>query len=267
MDRNNRENQNFTPDQNLIIGRNAVMEALRSGRTIDKLFVAKGDTHGPIRAIIAKCADRGILIKEVPVSKLDFMSGGGNHQGVILSAAAHSYVSVEEILSAAKEKGDAPFLILCDGIEDPHNLGAIIRTAEAAGAHGVIIPKHRAVALTSTVAKAACGALEYVPVAKVTNLADTIDLLKEAGVWVFGAEMSESNWCSTDFSGAVALVIGSEGKGLGTLVKKKCDGLISLPMSGQINSLNASVAAGILMYEVARQRQGIKAINRSEGKA
>lgn len=262
-----KNNDQFTPDSNLIIGRNAVMEALRSGRTIDKLFVAKGDTHGPIKAIIAKCADRGILIKEVPVSKLDFMSGGGNHQGVILSAAAHTYSTVDAMLDAAKKKGEAPFLILCDGIEDPHNLGAIIRTAEAAGAHGVIIPKHRAVALTTTVAKAACGALEYVPVAKVTNLSDTIDQLKEQGLWIFGAEMSESNWCSTDFSGAIGLVIGSEGKGLGALVKKKCDGLISLPMLGHINSLNASVAAGILMYEVARQRQGIPAINKKGGKA
>lgn len=264
MQKNN--NDTFTPDANLIFGRNAVMEALRSGRTIDKLFVAKGDTHGPIRAIIAKCADRGILIKEVPVTKLDYMSGGGNHQGVILSAAAHTYSTVEAMLDAAANKGEAPFLILCDGIEDPHNLGAIIRTAEAAGAHGVIIPKHRAVALTTTVAKAACGALEYIPIAKVTNLSDTIDLLKEKGLWIFGAEMSECTWCANDYTGAVGLVIGSEGKGLGALVKKKCDGLISLPMLGQINSLNASVAAGILMYEVARQRQNICAINPKGGK-
>lgn len=261
-----RNGENFTPDANLIIGRNAVMEALRSGREIDKLFLAKGNTHGPIKAIIAKCAERGILIKEVPVSKLDFMCGGANHQGVILSAAAHNYSSVEDILIAAKNKNEPPFIIICDGIEDPHNLGAIIRTAEAAGAHGVIIPKHRAVALTTTVSKAACGALEYVPVAKVTNLSDTIDKLKESGVWVFGAEMSESDWCSVDYTGAVALVIGSEGKGLGALVKKKCDGLISLPMCGHINSLNASVAAGILMYEVTRQRGNINAINAKGGK-
>lgn len=255
-------NQDNRPeDMNIIIGRNAVTEALRSGREIDKLFVAKGNIHGTVRAIIAKCADRKIPIKEVPQSKLDFMSGGANHQGVILMAAAHSYSSVEDMLQNAADKGESPFIIICDGIEDPHNLGAIIRTAEAAGAHGVVIPKHRAASLTTSVAKAACGALEYVPVAKVTNIADTIDKLKEAGLWIYGAEMGESNWCTSDFSGAVGLVIGSEGRGIGTLIKKKCDALVSLPMLGKINSLNASVAAGILMYEITRQRQKISAKN------
>lgn len=259
-------NDNSTPDQNIIFGRNAVTEAIRSGREIDKLFVAKGGDSGPIKAIIAKCVSRGILVKEVPSVKLDYMSGGGNHQGVVLSAASHSYASVEDIINNAKEKNELPFILICDGIADPHNLGAIIRTAEAAGAHGVIIPKHRAAGLTSTVAKAACGALEYVPVAKVTNISDTIDLLKkDYGIWVFGAEMTGESWCATDYTGATALVIGSEGNGLGSLVKKKCDGLVSMPMLGNINSLNASVAAGILMYEVARQRQGIKAIINKQG--
>ena len=259
------DQDNKPVDINMIIGRNAVTEALRSGREIDKLFVAKGGAQGPVRAIIAKCADRKIPIKEVPQSKLDFMCGGQNHQGVILMAAAHSYASVDDILQKAAAKNEPPFIIICDGIEDPHNLGAIIRTAEAAGAHGVIIPKHRAASLTSSVAKAACGALEYVPVAKVTNIADTIDKLKESGLWIYGAEMNEENWCSTDYSGAVGLVIGSEGRGIGALIKKKCDALISMPMLGKINSLNASVAAGILMYEVARQRQKIRAVNVKEG--
>lgn len=247
-------------EQTVIIGRNAVLEALRSGREADKLFVAHGSGGGPVQAIIAKCVQKKILIKEVPAVKLDFLSGGGNHQGVILMVAAHSYASVEDILARADERGEKPFVLICDGIEDPHNLGAVIRTAEAAGVHGVIIPKHRAATLTASVAKAACGALEYVPVAKVTNLADTMDKLKEKGLWIYGAEMSESHWCQTDFTGAIALVIGSEGYGISALIKKKCDGFVSMPMLGRINSLNASVAAGVLMYEAARQRLGIAAI-------
>ncbi|MGI6270561.1 MAG: 23S rRNA (guanosine(2251)-2'-O)-methyltransferase RlmB [Candidatus Howiella sp.] len=246
------------PDDTIIIGRNAVTEALRSGRELDKLFIAHGSS-GTVQAIVAKCVQRGVVVKEVPPAKLDFLSGGGNHQGVVLMAAAHAYATVEDMLRLAEERGEPPFLLLCDEIEDPHNLGAIIRTAEAAGAHGVIIPKRRAATLTSAVAKAACGALEYLPVAKVTNLAAEIDELKARGLWIYGAEMDGSPWCQTDWAGPVALVIGSEGKGLGALVRKKCDGLVSMPMLGKINSLNASVAAGILMYEVARQRQGISA--------
>ncbi len=253
----------FSPDQNIIIGRNAVLEALKANRNADKLLVAHGAATGPVRAIIGKCADRGILIKEVPASKLDYISGGGNHQGVALYVAAHTYANLDDILQAAQAKGEPPFLILCDNLEDPHNLGAILRTAEAAGAHGVVIPKHRAASLTTAVAKAACGALEYMPVAKVTNLADTIDQLKKAGLWIYGADMAGTAWCGTDFTGPTALVIGSEGNGIGTLVKKKCDGLVSMPMLGKINSLNASVAAGILMYEVTRQRQSISARNKN----
>ena len=249
------------PDNTVIIGRNAVTEALRSGRELDKLFIAHGSS-GAVQAIVAKCVQRGVVVKEVPATKLDFLSGGGNHQGVVLMAAAHAYATVEDMLRLAESRGEAPFLLLCDEIEDPHNLGAIIRTAEAAGAHGVIIPKRRAATLTSAVAKAACGALEYLPVAKVTNLAAEIDALKERGLWIYGAEMCESPWCQTDWTGPVALVIGSEGKGLGMLIKRKCDGLVSMPMLGKINSLNASVAAGILMYEVARQRQGISAFTK-----
>ena len=261
------ENDKRMPDETLIIGRNASTEALRSGREIDKIFISKSAiSGGPLKAIIAKCVQRGILIKEVPDVKLDFMCASGNHQGIIMVAAAHKYSTIEDILKSAADKDESPFVIICDGIEDPHNLGAIIRTAEAAGAHGVIIPKHRAAGLTYAVSKAACGALEYVPVAKVTNISDTIDKLKDTGFWVFGAHIDGESWCSTDFSGSVALVIGSEGDGLGALVKKKCDALVSLPMQGNINSLNASVAAGILMYEVTRQRSHIKAIGFKGGK-
>jgi len=244
----------------IIIGRNPVMEAIRSGREIDKLFVAQGAAKGSTLAIIAKCSERGIIIKEVPQSKLDYMSGGGNHQGVALAVASHKYSTVEEILDLSKERNEAPFIIICDDLEDPHNLGAIIRTAEACAVHGIIIPKRRSVSLNATVAKSASGALEYMKVAKVTNLVSVIDELKEQGVWVYGADMNGSNWCEQDFTGGCALVIGSEGKGIGRLVREHCDAIISLPMKGKINSLNASVAAGVLMYEVSRQRSGIKTV-------
>lgn len=251
-----------TPRENIIVGRNPVLEAVRSGREIDKLFVAKGLSGGTVAAIIAKCSAKGIVVKEVSSTKLDWLSGGANHQGVAVSIAAHSYSSVDDILNYANEKGEAPFIIICDEIEDPHNLGAIIRTAEACSVHGIIIPKRRAASLNATVAKAACGALEYMRVAKVTNLVAEIDALKEKGVWVYGADMDGENWCSGDYTGATALVIGNEGKGIGRLVAEHCDGMISLPMLGKINSLNASVAAGVLMYEVARQRTGTKANNK-----
>ena len=244
----------------LIIGRNSVMEALRAGRAIDSLLVARGDRSGSIGRILAECREKGIVIKEVDAKKLDFLCGQGNHQGVAAYAAAHTYASVAEILSLAKERGEPPFLIVCDELEDPHNLGAIIRTAEAAGAHGVIIPKRRAASLSFAVSKAAAGALEYLPVARVGNLAATLDELKKEGLWIYGADMDGAPYCETDYSGPAALVIGSEGHGLGRLVKEKCDFIVSLPMKGQINSLNASVAAGILMYEVARQRAGLSSV-------
>ena len=246
-------------DNNLIIGRNAVSEALRSGRNIDTLLVVRGERNGSVGRIIAECKEKGVVIKEVDKKKLDFMCGQGNHQGIAAYAAVHEYSSVEDIFALAEERGEAPFIIICDELEDPHNLGAIIRTAETAGAHGVIIPKRRNASLTWAVGKASVGAVEYVPVARVGNLASTIDDLKKRGLWVYTADMDGQNWCETDFSGPVALVVGSEGNGVSRLIREKSDFVVSLPMKGKITSLNASVAAGILMYEVSRQRSGIKA--------
>ena len=245
-------------NNNIICGRNPVLEALRSGREIDRLFVAHGTGGGSVTAIIAKCRAKGILIKEISPQKLDYYCGGANHQGVAVMFASQEYATVEDMFALAETRGEKPFLIICDEIEDPHNLGAIIRTAEATGVHGVIIPERRSASLNATVAKAACGALEYVPVARVTNIANTIDVLKERGVWVFGADMDGDDYTRTDFDTPCALVIGNEGKGIGALTAKKCDAVISLPMHGKINSLNASVAAGILMYEVVRSRNADK---------
>lgn len=247
-------------NKDLLVGRNAVLEALEKGREIDSLYVTRGEKNGTLGRILGKCREKGIVIKEVDKKKLDFMCGHANHQNVAAKCAVHEYVSVDEILLSAKEKGEEPFLIICDELEDPHNLGAIIRTAEITGAHGVIIPKRRSVGLTYAVGKTSAGAIEYVPVAKVGNLPAEIDRLKEKGLWIYGADMQGESWCKTDFTGAVALVIGSEGKGISRLVKEKCDITVSLPMKGKINSLNASVAAGILMMEVSRQRLGIKSI-------
>lgn len=246
-------------DSNLIIGRNAVSEALRSGRNIDTLLVVRGERNGSVGRIISECKEKGVVIKEVDRKKLDFMCGQGNHQGVAAYAAVHEYSSVEDIFALAEERGEAPFIILCDELEDPHNLGAIIRTAETAGVHGIIIPKRRNASLTWAVGKASAGAVEYVPVARVGNLSSTIDDLKKRGLWVYTADMDGQNWCETDFSGPVALVVGSEGNGVSRLIKEKSDFVVSLPMRGKITSLNASVAAGILMYEVSRQRLGLKA--------
>ena len=246
-------------DNNLIIGRNAVSEALRSGRNIDTLLVVRGERNGSVGRIIAECKEKGVVIKEVDKKKLDFMCGQGNHQGVAAYAAVHEYSTVEDIFALAEKRGEAPFIILCDELEDPHNLGAIIRTAETAGAHGIIIPKRRNASLTWAVGKASAGAVEYVPVARVGNLASTLDDLKKRGLWVYTADMDGQNWCETDFSGPVALVVGSEGNGVSRLIREKSDFVVSLPMKGKITSLNASVAAGILMYEVSRQRSGIKA--------
>ncbi len=245
-------------NNNIICGRNPVLEALRSGREIDRLFVAHGTGGGSVTAIIAKCRAKGILIKEISPQKLDYYCGGANHQGVAVMFASQEYATVDDMFALAETRGEKPFLIICDEIEDPHNLGAIIRTAEATGVHGVIIPERRSASLNATVAKAACGALEYVPVARVTNIANTIDSLKERGVWVFGADMDGDDYTKTDFDTPCALVIGNEGKGIGALTAKKCDAILSLPMLGKINSLNASVAAGILMYEVVRSRKADK---------
>ena len=245
-------------NNNIICGRNPVLEALRSGREIDRLFVAHGTGGGSVTAIIAKCRAKGILIKEISPQKLDYYCGGANHQGVAVMFASQEYATVDDMFALADSRGEKPFLIICDEIEDPHNLGAIIRTAEATGVHGVIIPERRSASLNATVAKAACGALEYVPVARVTNIANTIDALKERGVWVFGADMDGEDYTKTDFDAPCALVIGNEGKGIGALTAKKCDAILSLPMLGKINSLNASVAAGILMYEVVRSRKADK---------
>lgn len=243
----------------LIIGRNAVSEALRSERVIDTLLVARGERNGSIGRIIAECRDKNIVVKEVDKKKLDFLCGQGNHQGIAAYAAAHEYAEVEDIFALAEERGEDPFIIICDEIEDPHNLGAIIRTAETTGVHGIIIPKRRNASLSYAVGKTSAGAVEYVPVARVGNLASTIEDLKKRGLWVYTADMDGQNWCETDFSGPVALIVGSEGNGVSRLIKEKSDFVVSLPMRGKITSLNASVAAGILMYEVARQRLGIKA--------
>lgn len=250
--------ENENKQNNIICGRNPVLEAVRSGREIDRLLVAHGVSGGSVAAIIAKCSARGILIKEVSPQKLDYYCGGANHQGVAVMFASQEYSTVEDILQTANERNEMPFIIICDEIEDPHNLGAIIRTAEACGVHGIIIPKRRSASLNATVAKTAAGALEYMKVARVTNISNTIDELKEKGVWVFGADMDGQDYTLLDYNTPCAIVIGNEGKGIGTLVAKKCDGIISLPMHGKINSLNASVAAGVLMYEVARKRHPIK---------
>lgn len=237
-----------------IEGRNAVLEAFRAGRTIDKLFILDGCQDGPVLTIKREAVKKGAQIKYVAKERLDQLSETGKHQGVIAYAAAYAYAEVEDILARAREKGEPPFLFLLDNIEDPHNLGAIIRTANLAGAHGVIIPKNRAVGLTATVAKASAGALNYTPVAKVTNLGQTIEELKKEGLWFVCADMDGTRMYDLDLKGAIGLVIGSEGNGVGRLVREKCDFVASIPMRGDIDSLNASVAAGVLAYEIVRQR-------------
>lgn len=237
-----------------IEGRNAVLEAFRSGKTIDKLFVQDGCQDGIVNTIKREARKQDAVISYVKKERLDQMSETGHHQGVIAFAAAYAYAEVEDILAAAREKGEDPFIFLLDNIEDPHNLGAIIRTANLAGAHGVIIPKNRAVGLTATVARTSAGALNYTPVAKVTNLAKTIEELKKEGMWFVCADMGGTVMYQLDLKGPVGLVIGNEGEGVGRLVKEKCDMVASIPMRGDIDSLNASVAAGVLSYEIVRQR-------------
>ena len=237
-----------------IEGRNAVLEAFRSGKTIDKLFVLDGCKDGPVQTILREAKKHDTIVNFVAKERLDQLSETKKHQGVIAMAAAYTYETVEDILQNAKDKGEAPFIILLDNIEDPHNLGAIIRTANLAGAHGVIIPKRRAVGLTGTVAKTSAGAINYTPVAKVTNLTNTIKELKEEGLWFVCADMGGTTMYDLDLKGPIGLVIGSEGEGVSKLVKENCDFVASIPMKGDIDSLNASVAAGVLAYEILRQR-------------
>lgn len=237
-----------------IEGRNAVLEAFRSGKTIDKLFVLDGCQDGPVKSIIREAKKTDTIINFVDKERLDRLAGTGHHQGVVAQAAAYEYAEVEDILKAAKDKGEAPFIFILDEIEDPHNLGAIIRTANQAGAHGVIIPKRRAVGLTAAVAKTSAGAINYTPVAKVTNISKTIEDLKKQGMWFVCADMDGTTMYDLNLTGPIGLVIGNEGSGVGRLVKEKCDFVASIPMKGDIDSLNASVAAGVLAYEIVRQR-------------
>ena len=248
------ENQNREKKDDIIAGRNPVTEALASGRPIESILVAKNNHAGSVVAIISKAKKKGITIKEVDQKKLDFMTGGATHQGIVAIAAVKEYSSVEDIFALAEERNEAPFIVILDEIEDPHNLGAIIRTAECSGAHGVIIKKRHSAGLSYTVGKASAGAVEYVPVARVNNISSVIDEIKERGVWVYGADMNGTDYMKCDFSGGAAIVIGNEGKGISRLVREKCDAIVSLPLKGKINSLNASVAAGIIMYRISSTR-------------
>ena len=242
-------------EQSLTIeGRNSVLEAFRSGKTIDKLFVLDGCMDGPVKTILREAKKRDVIIHYVSKERLDQISDTGKHQGVIAYGAAYAYATVEDILELAEKKGEDPFIIFLDGVEDPHNLGAIIRTANLAGAHGVVIPKHRAVGLTATVAKTSAGALNYTPVAKVTNLSKTIEMLKEKGMWFVCADMDGESMYDLNLTGPIGVVMGNEGSGVRELVKKHCDFVAAIPMKGDIDSLNVSVATGVLTYEIVRQR-------------
>lgn len=239
--------------KNILIGRNAVTEALKSGRTIEKITVAKG-SEGSIKKIVAQAKEKNIMVQFVEKSNLDRVAEGANHQGVLAHVSEFVYSEIDDILKEAKNKGEDPFIIILDGLEDPHNLGAIMRSAECAGVHGIIIPKRRSVSVTDTVAKASAGAVEYMKVAKVTNIAQAISKIQDMGIWVYACDMDGEIYDKTNLSGAIAVVIGSEGKGISKLVRDKCDFVVSIPMCGNITSLNASNAAAVLMYEVRRQR-------------
>lgn len=241
-------------DENIVFGRNSVKELLASGRDIEKIFISKGEREGSINLLIGMASERAIPIIEQERSVLDKLTCHGRHQGIVAVAAERNYCTVEDILDYAREKGEAPFVVVCDGIEDPHNLGAIIRSAECSGAHGIIIPKRRAVGLTTTVSKSSAGALEHMRVAKVTNLASTIDTLKEKGLWIYAADMDGKEYYSTDMRGASAIVLGSEGFGISRLVKEKCDFVVSIPLYGRVNSMNVSCASAIIFAEIAKQR-------------
>lgn len=244
-------------EENIVEGRNAVLEAFRSGKTVDRLYVLDGSKDGPLQTIVREAKKQDTLLQFVSRDRLDRLSVTGRHQGVVARVAAYEYAQVEDMLELARSKGEPPFLILLDGIEDPHNLGAIIRTANLAGAHGVIIPKRRAAGLTAVVAKASAGALHFTPVAKVTNLSVTMEALKAQGVWFVCADMDGALMYTMNLTGPIGLVIGGEGGGVSRLVRENCDMTAAIPMKGQINSLNASVAAGVLAYEIVRQRLGL----------
>ncbi|ANE46765.1 RNA methyltransferase [Paenibacillus swuensis] len=246
-------------EEEYIAGKHSVLEALRSGRGMNKLWIAENAQKQLTQPILAEAKKAGVIVQYVDKRKLDQMADGVQHQGVMAQVAAYEYAEVEDLLAAAKAKNEDPFLIILDEIEDPHNLGSILRTADCTGVHGVIIPKRRSVGLTATVSKTSAGAVEYVPVARVTNIAQTIDQLKELGVWIAGTDVSaKEDLYRTNLNMPIAIVIGNEQKGVGRLIKEKCDFLLKLPMFGQINSLNASVAAGVFMYEAVRQRQAAK---------
>lgn len=242
--------------EEFVAGRNSVMEALKAGRSINKILVAKGERHGGIKEIIGLARSRGLVVQEVEGAKLDQVAAGVRHQGVVAMVSPVAYAEVEDILTAAKEKGEEPFMILLDELEDPHNVGAILRTADAAGVHGVLLPKRRTSPLTATVAKTSAGAVEYVPVARIGNVAQTLEQLKKQGMWVVGADMDgDKYYYEADLTGPVVVVVGSEGKGMGRLTKEACDFVVKIPMKGKITSLNASVACSLLLYEVYRQRE------------
>lgn len=237
-----------------VSGRNAVKELLASGRDIDKIYVQKGEREGSVVMLVAKANERKIPVIEVERSKLDSISGVSSHQGIVAFAAEQNYSTLEQIIEYAESRGEAPFVVVCDGIEDPHNLGAIIRSAECSGVHGVIIPKRRAVGLTPVVAKSSAGALEHMRVARVTNLAMTLDEMKRLGFWIYAADMGGERYCDVDYSGSVAVVLGSEGFGISRLVKEKCDFTVSIPLYGKVNSMNVSCAAAVILTEVAKGR-------------
>ena len=254
--RNNKYEDNSAFEDGLQLeGRNPVMEALNHNKPIDKIIVKKGAIEGTLKVIVAKAREKGIVVQEVDKEKMSLISKSNNNQGVIALCPAHEYCELSDIIKNARNKGEDPFIIICDEITDPHNLGAIIRTADAVGAHGVVIPKRRAVGLTAIVSKTSAGALEFVPVARVTNIARAVDELKKENIWVACADMKGKEYFNQDLKGAIALVIGSEGSGVSELVRKKCDFTVGIPMYGKISSLNASVSAGLIMYEVVRQRK------------
>lgn len=253
------DNDSISPEEEgIVVGRNAVRELLKSERAIDKIFVQRGEREGSIVVLAAEATARRIPLVEVEKAKLDKMTGGANHQGIVAMAAQKEYCTVEDILSIAEERGEKPFIVISDGITDPHNLGALIRCAEGAGAHGIIIPKRRSVGLTAAVTKSSAGAIEHMAIAKVTNIAATVELLKKKGVWVFAAEAGGDAYYDTDFNCATAIVLGSEGDGVSSIVKEKSDYIVSIPMYGKVNSLNVSTAAAVILSEVARQQKSKK---------
>lgn len=252
------ESRTNEPHTDVIAGRNAVAEALKSGRALDTLYVARGARGGSLGALIARAKEAGVPVKDADPKKLDFLCGGAAHQGVAATAAVKAFSTLDEVFALAEKRQEPPFLIVADGLEDPHNLGAVLRVAECAGAHGVVIPRRHSVGLSWAVGKASAGAVEYVPVVRVGSLPAALDELKKRGCWLYAADMDGQMWCTVDYAGPCAVVIGSEGFGVSRLVKEKCDFTVSLPMKGQVNSLNASVACGILCYEIARQRAGLQ---------